>query len=500
MECIALPPEQLALALAIVKAKPVGLDIKEYILQTREFIKASKNADVFQTPEKFFDSVGFWKRAYEKSEAEQGKLLDKIYELEERNEALIARVRSREDASLGTAVQSASESKATRKRAKTELCSAMDISATATDIPALDNPGDSRAPFMRQIYVLRKALQKRWDCRNIAQAAVNLCERSANEIKSALPQQSSGQTRAKPRGPALSRAQLSHLELTLYGVESAMSLLLQALKKLTVPEPQGSEAGLLTIHIVRLYETTMNVLEQYCKIWAHTRLSQSSRSSQKLTTRSARAKARVEPEVQSEAEKEGAMQLASFLNRMLTSLGPDHLEQRNLMEGFLCVLLTRVGKLLSVFAFQDLELRPDLRTEPSKLPLPPGLVGMQLDDESLEAARTEAKHVIWLLERSLGALSICSSVPDPGAPGDHLSRTPFISGVKAKLQSTLARAVFGDEVDYGPSFERPSLPKDIEIDKVLGSHEIPELSAPEWYIQEVWRLIGWEVLMEGRLS
>lgn len=37
--------------------------------------------------------MAFWQQAYEKSEAEQSKLLDRIYELEMRNEGLLAKVK-----------------------------------------------------------------------------------------------------------------------------------------------------------------------------------------------------------------------------------------------------------------------------------------------------------------------------------------------------------------------------------------------------------------------
>lgn len=43
--------------------------------------------------EKFFDSVSFWQKAYEESQAEQTKLLNNIYELEQHNQRLLAKVK-----------------------------------------------------------------------------------------------------------------------------------------------------------------------------------------------------------------------------------------------------------------------------------------------------------------------------------------------------------------------------------------------------------------------
>ena len=102
-------PAQLALAMAIVKQKPADADIKgwscpivfpihsmsntvpEYILQIRSHIAHAKDPHPVSLQSKFFDSVSFWQQAYEKSEAEQSKLLDRIYELEQRNTTLLAK-------------------------------------------------------------------------------------------------------------------------------------------------------------------------------------------------------------------------------------------------------------------------------------------------------------------------------------------------------------------------------------------------------------------------
>jgi hypothetical protein len=136
------PPEQLALALAIVKSKPANLDIKgallhhqlsrshltnysiEYILQVRQFIKTSREAEAFRSPEQFFDSVAFWKQAHDESEAEQNKLRDRVYELEQCNEMLLARVRAHGTGLVETALQGSTKDGAARNstsRARTQL-------------------------------------------------------------------------------------------------------------------------------------------------------------------------------------------------------------------------------------------------------------------------------------------------------------------------------------------------------------------------------------------
>lgn len=79
-------------------------------------IKTSKTAEVFHSPDKFFDSVSFWRQAYERSEAEQGKLLDRIFELEERNEVLTAKFYPREEIPTKSAVKLPLKRKDTNKQ------------------------------------------------------------------------------------------------------------------------------------------------------------------------------------------------------------------------------------------------------------------------------------------------------------------------------------------------------------------------------------------------
>ncbi|KAI5285551.1 hypothetical protein KEM52_002394 [Ascosphaera acerosa] len=98
-------PAQLALALTIVKTRPRQLDIREYLLSLRSCIKSGRHTQppaqrayeeqprecgaehVELDADKRIDSITFWRQAYEKSEAAQAALLDRIYDLEARDAA-----------------------------------------------------------------------------------------------------------------------------------------------------------------------------------------------------------------------------------------------------------------------------------------------------------------------------------------------------------------------------------------------------------------------------
>ncbi|KAI9371777.1 hypothetical protein BJX61DRAFT_9980 [Aspergillus egyptiacus] len=504
--------EQLALALAVVKSKPVGLDIKEYILQIRQTIKAKQDAEIFRSPKKFFDSVAFWKSAYEKSESEQSKLQDRIYELEQRNDTLLTKIRAQDGTAEGGMVQEKAKRKLTRiqparKRTKTQpvptvgLTSA-DAQALLQDDAAddLDSLSFATSTFMRQLYVLQKVLQKRPSNIHIAQAAIALCKTTATGVVAGgFAQESPNAVQARSGKEALTRSQSSHMASVLRVVDAATSLLYQAQKKLFAGGKPGNEAGLLTYHIVCLYEAIMDALEEHCETQASQTAEAKKLPPQKRANRSKKSKTSVEAEPESKTDSEGATQLALLLNRMITLLDLAHPGHQNLLEGFLFILLSRVGKFLCLFVFQDLQLRPDLRVDPHRL-LPAGLADTELNDKSLDAARLEAKPLIWLLERALSVLDACTSVPTPGGCGNQPEKAQFISKIKERLQSTLVQAVFGSNPDFEQTLKRVVPPDDPEIDRLYECHRLPELSVPEWYIQEVWRLLGWEVLMQSNDS
>lgn len=62
----------------------------DYILEIRHFIRHGLPVE---SSDKFFDSVAFWQKAYRESEAEQAKLLNKVFELKQRIQGLLPMVK-----------------------------------------------------------------------------------------------------------------------------------------------------------------------------------------------------------------------------------------------------------------------------------------------------------------------------------------------------------------------------------------------------------------------
>ncbi|KAL5343086.1 hypothetical protein BJX70DRAFT_207305 [Aspergillus crustosus] len=500
-------PAQLALALAIVKTKPPGSGMTEYVLQIRQNIKSSRDADISLSPEMFFDSVTFWKQAYEKSEAENSKLLDRTYELEQRRDALLAKLNSHEDSQ--SEVKQESKRKATgsqtpRIRTKTQLpvynSSAPDLQYLRNNgTSTLDELGASTGPFLRQYFTLQKVLQKRPTTTNIVQAAVVLCSTTQAAIQASVPREI---TKSKSRKLPLAQTQILHVSQTLRSVEVAFALLLQALSKLSASSNSARETGLLIHHVVCLYEVILGILAQYCAITSTHMSSKSDARSSNSSTRRRITKAKLatlipDPETMSSSPDPVATQLTALLSLIITSLNLTIPSHQNLLEGLLYILLSRAGKFLCIFTFQELKLRPDLQIDPSKLSLPAGLEDAQIGERSLLSTEMEAQYLIPLLRNALAYFNGSEALDPTLSSEEQTIKQGFLASIKDKLQTTLVQAVYGADPNIGRALQPTVYPEGAEVEMLLAEQRGSGLSVPDWYVRQIWELVGWDVLMKG---
>lgn len=332
---------------------------------------------------------------------------------------------------------------------------------------------------MRHFYTLQTTLQKRPNRSNVVQAAVNLSKAATDALISSIQEKKIPTGRSKT-----TTLQNKDPDVTsvVSGVESALPMLYQALGKVSASEESTSDAGQVTYHIVCLYEAAMKMLGQHCK----------ARSEQALATttngKPAKKQSAKSKRAQQKADDEVAGQITRLLGAMILSLDLTRAEHQDLLEGALFILLNRVGRLLCLFVFKELQLRPDLRVDSAKLPLPQGLKDVSLSEKSGCAAKMEAKHLIWVLERALAHLETSSSSP---------SSRDFTSKIKGCLQSTLLQAIYGtDDECFQGALRRSVAPDTLELDRLRTCAQVPEQTVSDWFTQEVWRLIGWEIVVK----
>ncbi|KAJ5107093.1 hypothetical protein N7456_003768 [Penicillium angulare] len=483
----------LAFALAIVKFKPPDKQLKEHILEIRKFIRNDMRA---VSPERFFDSVAFWQSAYKDSEAEQTKLLNRIFELEQRSEGLNCKLRqSQIDMAPGFISTKRKTTDSTenlkdpaRPSKKTQQVD-LNISQSKEsegngNSEALEN--DNGPKLMRQIYNVQRAIRKKQNYKAITISAVDLCKIARTEILEAILYLNSSENSTKPQISQKNKQR--DMASVVKAVELSFDLVVQALHRVIGCTDERGHKGQILYHAVCLFEAVMIGLAQHCTAVSmqtestRTVLRETSNTN-KIRAQKPRKAASRKPTLPPKAKRtsmqnEVAQQLVNLLATMALSLDLSRNVDEEVMEGFLFIAIDRVGKILALFTFENhqlpTELCPDLRP-------PEGLMAMKEEAMTPQAVQLEAKYLITFLDRLL----------NNGVSDKETLQAEFIQKKKDCFQKTLMQAVFGtSDPLFHPGLTRPATPPSLpSAGRVQGRQEFSE-----WFTEELWRLVGWDVL------
>ena len=130
--------------------------------------------------------------------------------------------------------------------------------------------------------------------------------------------------------------------------------------------------------------------------------------------------------------------------------------------------------------------------------------GDNREDEKVLEAR--APHLIWILDRVQALVAKQYNMPNMETQVSHkAARTITIDTFRSsnekltvearkKLQNTLVDVVFGSEADspYKPALDRSHSPTDDDV----STSDLPDVEIQDWFKHEVWRIVGWDVLIE----
>lgn len=313
--------------------------------------------------------------------------------------------------------------------------------------------------LMRPLYALQRALQRRRSSNSLAVDAVVLCKAAEWELLSAIQRD----TQVSPRTGHASNQKANEPDLlvVIRGVEVSFDLVHRSLKPISSSKNGSQCKGQVTYYLVCLFESTLTVLTQHCTaVPNQTNPDQS-------------------PSLRLKAEAYG--NLTDLLSTMMLSLDPSRQEDQEVMEGFFFVTLDRVGKMLALFVFNNLHLPTDVCP---KLRPPDGLAAMIREGVSSQGIQLEAKYLMIFLDNVLG--------PDSSLNSAHSSiQSQFVRKMKSRLQKTLLQTVFGaDDPLFQDGLVRPVTPPPQNRD----ARHVDQPGFPEWFTQELWRLVGWDML------
>lgn len=311
--------------------------------------------------------------------------------------------------------------------------------------------------LMRPMYALQRALQRRRGATSLAIDAVILCKTAEYELLSAIQREYQaikqiGQTKnQKAKGPSLLAV--------IRGVEVSFHLVHRSLKN--IAGARNGSQGQVIYYLVCLFESTMTALTQRCTAMRQ----QMTRDQDQAVALNADA-------------YEG---LIDLLSDMMLSLDLNRQEDQEVMEGFFFVTLDRMGKMLALFVFRNLRLATNVCP---KLRPPDGLAAMSWENVTPQDIQIEARYLMKFLDNVLGSESPLNS---------HQSsmQSLFVRKMKNRLQKTLLQTVFGTEDPlFRDGLVRPTTPPPQSRD----AHHLEEPEFPEWFTQELWRLVGWDLL------
>lgn len=167
------------------------------------------------------------------------------------------------------------------------------------------------------------------------------------------------------------------------------------------------------------------------------------------------------------------MKLCKLVITLLLQLDPIKSTHKNILEGCLYHLLTRIGKVLESFTIggRPFGIQHDLNS-------------MSTAASDTEAFEAQAPYLIWMLS--------CTQRFSPS-----LSSATNVIDARIQLQNTLVKAVFGQQASssFEPALKPPQLPADDELMTEFDTlTETTDVRG--WFKSEVWRLVGWDVLRD----
>ena len=190
----------------------------------------------------------------------------------------------------------------------------------------------------------------------------------------------------------------------------------------------------------------------------------------------------------------GILQLGELIVKFVDCLDTTKPAHKIILEGFLFIFLDRIGKGLKHSVFEPYATNQNAQEDSRKDNPPIASLFSRANSQENVSFKAQAPYLIWLLERiqPLKLLPPHSVEPPQSATPD----TNITSFARDQLQYTLLKAVFGDDApaDYEPALELVSTLTDVPVP---GSASV-DVDVKDWYMHEVWRLLGWDVLRSRR--
>lgn len=296
---------------------------------------------------------------------------------------------------------------------------------------------------------------------------------------------------------------LDFLKSVVTAADRSNGLLIAGISRISYVADGAEATGHVVYSYVQMYQRLLDCL-QMLSVFEATRMAGEERKAD-ASRRSSPSKSKTKQPKQTNIEESAALSLmTNFLCRTVDGLDSKIDAHKSVFEGFTYVALDKLGGKLYHLVFGH-ERGPTIEDEIAASN-DSDEIGDAVDtgtltqrEQQMRAAKLEAPYLIHLLNRIMNAapahldavVKHNNGKPKQACKGSM--KGAIAVAAKERLQRTLVNAVFGEESNAGDDLFKDCL----RMPSISGPLPMPKAKEPdiqEWFKEELWRLLGWEIL------
>ncbi|GAB7334415.1 hypothetical protein MBLNU13_g06421t1 [Cladosporium sp. NU13] len=498
----------IAFAAAIISSKPADLTVREYISLLTRHVAKGRRENALSVAYRHLDRSAYWRAECERAKADCRTAEEARLEALREVELLKAKLEgAKMVAGTGAGVKRkraggadvAPYSRKVAKNGRKELEEKREVFLGGIVIEEVDfGEGDGGGQnLMRRLFQIGLYFKpgSPVEPRDLTQHLCSAADECSEVVMDAIAQQ-------KSSNPASS----TDLVTTMTAVGRVVAGILAGLQKLVRLDSSDSLNGQVTYALVRMYE---KILAQFDAVSQEKALEESPGPAidPKTSVATAKAKSKGGPPRVNIKNVPTLNALASLLSGIMKQLDPKQDPHRDIFEGFLFYILSKLGNRIYTVNFS----RPRAEDIMEELEAAGGLDESDTEkttsnpiSTAVRQAQLEAPYLLHLLRQSLALTTSflgptvstsksakTKSYPKPGS----ITKATLGLAAKERLQATLVSAIFGSEsLDADSDLFVECLRMPAAGGSAVSVPKVKEVEVGEWFYSEVWRLLGWEVL------
>ncbi|KAF2821952.1 hypothetical protein CC86DRAFT_357872 [Ophiobolus disseminans] len=504
--------DQIALAIAINRSKPLDITIREYVLQLREHWKVAQPAYDVDEIEHYIDLVGYWQDQCKKAQEECDRLQSINIKLERSNHLLSQRTGGTPDERPSTATNTTKRKapappSRSPKRPKAQSFKTAEQSVAHTqeaiesDFDFLEELGEDGTSVIEALYTTHQLCRATAPdpevlCRHLVRTSSSLAKVIRFVAHNHAHLSRHGRSNSGPR--ALGEDWTDFAQALTISARGFMSVLVGITRMMDATHDDRLPS-LVICELAEMFNTVLSAIESS----AH----QTAETARSTPAPLKKGKAKATPAVVKESMP--ARSLAHFLIGLLGLLDKTNGIHQKIFDAFVFLLLERVGKRLHYCTFgrhRSANIEDNLAPPPE----PTNEIDKAKCDTNALGTRLEVKALVLILERAMGLAPHHMNPPNTKAPkspiSNCLARTISMKTLPAapkgrlsaiakdRLQRTLVACMYGSSSDdeFLDVLTKP-IPA-MRVGNLQNVGKIQDEDVEQWYKEEVWRLVGWDIM------